>query len=273
MSLICLVTAMTAEAKPLVEAFNLKAFPQRGLSAWMGDGVCLVQTGMGAQRAAARIESLLSVQVGIDAFINVGVAGGDRELGDVIIASSLLDQVSQRRWYPHLPASSVIDATNHCEVVTVTEPCRDYRNDCVYDMEAASVAKVATQHTDLSRIHAVKVISDNPSHSVEDFCVKNVTPWMLNTLPTVEALIECLSTNKHRHEVVDFRANVQSLTDHITSVCHHSVTQSHQLRRLLERYLATHGHLPHIEQMGRLDSSQQLLQKLENELTSLSVIY
>jgi len=174
MSLICLATAMTAEAKPLIEAFKLSALPQRGLNAWVGDGVCLVQTGMGAQRAAARIDALLSVQTGINAFINVGIAGADRPLGDVILAQSILDQESGRRWYPDLPPPAAAAHIEHCAVVTVTEPCSDYKASCVYDMEAAAIARVATEQTDLSRIHAIKVVSDNAEHPLDDFSVKNV---------------------------------------------------------------------------------------------------
>ena len=273
MSLICLVTAMTAEAKPLIRHFNLEALPQSGLSAWKGDGVCLVQTGMGAQRAAARLDALLSVQLGITAFINVGIAGGDRELGEVILASSVVDKTTDRRWYPQLPPSSVVDFVDHSEVVTVATPCTNYRTDSVYDMEAAAVTRVASQHTELSRIHTVKVISDNPSHPLDDFSVKNVTPWMCNTLPTVEALIHWLSTHQKSTVVEEFCRQVNTLSSHITDVCHHSVTESYQLRRLLERYLALHGRLPSIENLGPLDSSRKVLQKLEHELVSYRINY
>ena len=264
---------MTAEAKPLIQQFNLQALPQRGLSAWKGDGVCLVQTGMGAQRAAARLDALMSVQSGITAFINVGIAGGDRELGDVILASSVVDKATDRRWYPHLPPHSVVGSVDHCEVVTVAKPCTNYRADAVFDMEAAAVTQVASQHTELSRIHTVKVISDNPSHPLDDFSVKNVTPWMCNTLPTVEALIQWLSTHEKSTVVEDFRRQVNTLSNHITDVCHHSVTESYQLRRLLERYLALHGQLPTIENLGSLDSSRKVLQKLEHELVRYRINY
>ena len=273
MSLICLVTAMTAEAKPLVQALHLQRLPQSGLSAWMGDGVCLLQTGMGAQRAGARLESMLAAHPNIDAFINVGVAGGNRELGDVVIGSSVQDQLSERRWYPHLPSATVTDGVDHCEVITVASPCDHYHAHCVYDMEAAAIANVASRHTDLSRSQTVKVISDNPERPMDDFSVKNVTAWMCNTLPTVEALIDWLSTSGHHNVVTDFRHKVHSLTDHITGVCHHSVTQTHQLRRLLERYFALHGQLPTLDHLGQLDSSASILTRLENELYGYAVNY
>lgn len=264
---------MTAEAKPLVQALNLKRLPQSGLSTWMGDGVCLVQTGMGVQRACARLESMMVMQPGIDAFINVGVAGGDRELGAVVIGSCVTDRSSNRRWYPHLPPLSATGEVEHCEVVTVDTPCGDYQSHCVYDMEAAAMAKTASQHTDLSRTQYVKVISDNPEHPMDDFSVNNVTAWMCNTLPTVEGLINWLSTSEYNNTTAQFRQQVQTLTDHITGVCHHSVTQTHLLRRLLERYLASHGRLPTIDQLGQLDSSSRILIQLENELHSLAVNY
>lgn len=316
MSLICLVTAMTAEAKPLVEAFNLKPLPQKGLRAWTGDGVCLVQTGMGQQRAEARIDALLTVQLGINAFINVGIAGGDRAIGDVIIASSVQDKISGRIWYPHLPPKSLTSAAtspdfnkaannkrepytevantvntntsdlnsvgpsmvdpntvDHCAVISVPEPCDNYRKDCVYDMEASAVTRTVLQHTDLSRIQTVKVISDNPTNPLDDFSVKNVTPWMCNTLPTVEALINWLSTDSSNSEVDSFKQQVNAMVNHITAICHHSVTETHQLRRYLERFLAMNGQLPTLEQLGQIDSSQKLLQQLENELTDCPVNY
>jgi len=273
MSLICLVTAMTAEAKPLIQRFNLKPLPQSGIRAWEGNGLCLVQTGMGAKNASAQLEALVSVQFGISAFINIGIAGGDRKLGEVILASAVVDKNTERRWYPHLPPSGVVGSVDHCEVVTVAKPCTHYRADSVYDMEASAVFGVASQHTDSSRIHSVKVISDNPSYPLSNFSVKNVTPWMRNTLPTVEALIQWLAAQESKVVVDNFRQQVQTLTNHITDVCHLSVTETHQLRRLLERYLAIHGALPNVENLGPLDSSRQLLQKLQTDLAGCPIIY
>jgi len=276
MSLICLVTAMTAEAKPLVEAFNLKPLPQKGLSAWIGDGVCLVQTGMGQQRAEARIDALLAIQQGINAFINVGIAGGKRDLGDVIIASSVQDKLSGKIWYPHLPPKSIKQNTvsvDHCAVVSVPEPCDHYRTDCVYDMEAAAVTRTVLQHTDLSRIQTVKVISDNPDNPLDDFSVKNVPPWMCNTLPTLESLINWLSTEQACLSVEGFKGQISTMVNHITGVCHHSVTETHQLTRYLERFLALHGQLPTLHQLGQIDSSRKLLDRLESELAECPVNY
>ena len=273
MPLICLIAAMTAEAKPLIQRFNLKPTPQRGLGIWKGDGVCLVQTGMGAQRVAARLDSLFKVQSDISAFINVGIAGGDRELGEVVLASSVVDKSTERRWYPHLPPKTVVGSVDHCEVATVAKPCTNYQANSVFDMEAAAICRVATQHTDLSRIHSIKVISDNPDHPMDDFSVKNVTPWMCNTLPTVEAMVEWLATHERSTLVDEFLQQVNTLASHITSVCHHSVTETYQLRRLLERYLALYGHLPSITDLGSLDSSHHVLKKIETELLSYPINY
>ncbi len=305
MSLVCLITAMTAEARPLIESFNLKALPQKGLSAWVGEGVCLVQTGMGQQRAESRIDALLANQLGISAFINVGIAGGKRQLGDVIIASSVHDQLSGKTWYPHLPPSSVLSTANsstisstnfsddssedafadtfeneqascavdHCAVISVPEPCEHYRSDCVYDMEASAVINTTSKHTDLSRIQTVKVISDNPDNPLDDFSVKNVTPLMCNTLPLVTALVDWLSAESAARDVQDFRGQVNTLVTHITGLCHHSVTETHQLRRYLERFLALNGELPTLEQLGQLNSSQALLQRLNDELNNHAVNY
>jgi len=290
MSLICLVTAMTAEARPLIEAFNLKPLPQKGLSAWLGDDVCLVQTGMGPQRAEARIDALLAVQLGINAFINVGIAGGKKDLGEVIIASSVKDQLSGKIWYPHLPPKSLLSpafandaeagstATGHfspeaCAVVSVPEPCANYKPDCVYDMEAAAVTQTVLKHTDLSRIHTVKVISDNPDNPLDDFSVKNVTPWMCNTIPTLEALMGWLKNDEATLCVEEFNAQISTMVNHITGVCHHSVTETHQLRRYLERFLALNGQLPTLHELGQIDSSKKILKRLENELADHSVNY
>jgi len=273
MSLICLVTAMTAEARPLVDEFQLSALPQRGLNAWIGDGVCLLQTGMGAQRAAARIDTLLSVQSGINAFVNVGIAGGNHPLGSVVLADTIIDNSTGKQWFPHLPPHPVASDLANCAVISVAEPSSDYRNDSVFDMEAAAVIKIASQHTDLSRIQAIKVVSDNHDQPLSNFSVKDVSPLMQNTLPGVHALVNWLATSSHRETTDMFGWQVQTLANHITDVCHHSVTETHLLRRLLQRYFALHGSLPTLESLGHLDSSSKLLQRLETEVSSHPVIY
>ncbi len=283
MAITCLVTAMTAESRPLIEAFQLKPVPQRGLSAWVGNEVCLLQTGMGAQRAAARLETLMSILTGIDAFINIGIAGGDRPIGQVLLASSVHDHTTGRRWYPHLPplptTALATDPANpsvtqeYCEVVSVAEPSSEYRKDCVFDMEAAAVLQAATQYTDLSRIQCVKVVSDNPQHPIDDFSVKNVGPWMRSTIPTVQMLIDWLASQEYKNTTDTFKTQVHRLVTHITELCHHSATETHQLRRLLERYLAMYGDLPSIEALGNLDSSKRLLKHLDDQLLSYPVNY
>lgn len=283
MAITCLVTAMTAESKPLIEAFGLTPVPQRGLSAWTGDHLCLLQTGMGAQRAAARLETLMSIQTGIDAFINVGIAGGDRPIGRVVLASSVHDYTTGRRWYPHLPpqmgATSAHPSTeqslteDYCEVVTVAEPSTQYQKNCVFDMEAAAVVKAATQYTDLSRIQCVKVVSDNPENPIDDFSVKNVGPWIRSAMPTVQLLIDWLASAEHKSTTDNFKTQVHRLVTHITELCHHSTTETHQLRRLLERYLALYGELPSIDTLGKLDNSKRLLKHLDEQLLSYPVNY
>jgi len=276
MPLVCLVVAMTAEARPLVDAFHLHALPQRGIDAWIGDGVCLLKTGMGSQRAEARLTALLALQSGINAFINVGVAGGKRNIGDVILADSIINNSSGKRWFPHLPPLPIANDIANCSVVTVVEPCSDYRTDCVFDMEAAAVASVGTKHTDLSRVHAIKVISDNDAQPLSDFSVKSVTPLMRKTVPSTTNLVNWLATSLPQgseNSVAEFTTQVENLTQHITSVCHHTVTETHRLRRLLERYYAQHGQLPNVNELGRLDSSHNLLQRLDHEVSSYSLVY
>lgn len=241
-----LVVALPPEGKPLRRRFGLVAdadsgpFPifrhpeeHEGIP-----NVALVQTGLGKVASAAGT-AYLAARFGAPrdgVWLNVGVAGGgNRALGDVVVAHKVRDVAREHDHYPAF-ARTAPCATG--ELRTVERPTTDYDGDVLFDMEAAGFYATACRFSSAELVHTIKVISDGPGSSLED-----VTP------SRVEALIEAAfpMIDGFARDLVELSRELRILAadPHVLAGLsvrfHLSVTETRRLRRLLQRLHALSG--------------------------------
>jgi len=93
MQSICLITALPAEARPLISHFGLQARGHRHLRLYRGDFGYLLQCGAGKLNAAASTAAMMQALPDINAVINVGIAGCQQPLGQTLVAHGVQETI------------------------------------------------------------------------------------------------------------------------------------------------------------------------------------
>lgn len=188
--MICLVTALRAEAEPLIEHFGLSPRRPRGLfSVYESPHLALVISGVGKIAAAAAVTYLHTIigESGTTGWVNIGVAGhGRRPCGQGIMARRIIDASSGRSWSLSPPVALCID---NVPLITVDAPETEYPENAVYDMEAAGFYFMARRGTEKERIQCYKVISDNQHTSTAEVTFPKVSRLIADRLMDIERLI------------------------------------------------------------------------------------
>lgn len=268
MTKICLVTALPAESKPLIAHFGLAALATPGLTIYDGEHLCLVETGIGKLPAAVSVAAFLYSSPSICALVNIGLAGADRPIGEVLLAHCVKDQASGKLWYPHLPSRRRLNDADSIEVHTVDTPSTDYTPEHAFDMEASGVFSAATRRLNLDAVHCVKVVSDNATQPWQKFDKQIASDLITQTLPIVDSLTASLLSQPQPSS-----NQLQELIDTLTTNYHHTATGKHELRKLLQRHQALYGHQPDMETLNALDSAKQIKKHLQHLVSAAPVTY
>jgi len=205
---ICLSTALRAEAEPLIEHFDLRPRKPRGLfSVYESPRLNLVISGVGKISAAAAVTYLHTIlgEPGATAWINIGVAGHGRcSCGQGILARRIVDATSGRNWLLFPPTALCI---SKAPLITVDAPETEYPKNAMYDMEAAGFYVMARRCTKKERIQCYKVISDNQHTSTSEVTFQKVSKLITDRLLDIERLIKELQSMIPNNVVGHSRAN------------------------------------------------------------------
>jgi nucleoside phosphorylase len=191
---ICIVTALRSEARPMIEYLGLSPdVTWEGGRHFSGDDVHLVVSGIGAdkaRRAIGRLALRVPDPEGA-AWLNVGLAGHrSHEIGSVFRATIVENAATGEVWEvadpgaPGLPPPAV--------VVTVEEPELEYPGDALYDMEAAAFFAAASRCSPAQPIQLLKVVSDNREHPVSRITPAIAERLVRDALPAVSGMIGAL---------------------------------------------------------------------------------
>jgi adenosylhomocysteine nucleosidase len=270
MTIICIITALPAEARPFIDSFKLRHLEARGLRLYGNDRFLLLQTGVGKLKAAAATAALLQSRPEIGAIINTGIAGGTGAKGTAVLGHHIVDTASGAQWFPHLPPRRITAPLTSAAVHTVDVPCTDYREDVIFDMEAAAVFSAASAYLSTDAMHCIKVISDNEAHSVNSINTDHVVELMQNATPAISSLFDWQMNNT----IIDPSIMmVTSLCRTIESRVHHTVSEKHQLHRLLQQYSSMAGALPELCAFDEFSSAKQIKRYLQYSLSNVPFIY
>lgn len=158
------LTALTAEARPLVEAWGLEADAEASpFPIWRGSKGLVAAVGVGKIAMASGV-GFLAAQVPEASFwLNVGIAGRrasspGEEPGAVYWASRVIERATGKSWYPSMVISPPCATAT---VETVDQPETAYPLDHVYEMEAAAFVAAAQRFGWLDLVQVMKVVSDH----------------------------------------------------------------------------------------------------------------
>lgn len=179
--MIGLITALSSEARPLVDAFNLKKDQgTRRFDLYRSDDLSLIVSGIGKIKSAIAV-TILCQKFELSNLVNVGICGSRnmlRPVGQALAVHKITDATTGRDFYPELITDYGLEEgalTTFDRVVTEDTPLEP--NVELIDMEASGFFEAASYFLELDRIHILKVVSDhlNVNHVTREFVAGLIT--------------------------------------------------------------------------------------------------
>lgn len=185
------VTALPCEARPLIDHYRLKCSSRKTpFQIHESDDIRLIISGVGKANSATAVAYLQGITKTNEhiAWMNVGIAGHvNMEIGTSALAHKITDASTGQNWYPVFITKPNIPTAS---LLTVEQPEQEYREDALYDMEAASFFAAANRFAPSELIHCFKCISDNRASPAEHISKKIVTELIAAQLKMIFTLAE-----------------------------------------------------------------------------------
>jgi len=268
--MINIVTAYPGEARPLIDCLGLTDRDTRGPGTLYRNEKCrLVISGAGKDQAAgatAWLQETAPVSANA-AWLNIGIAGhASRPVGDAALAHRITDHVTGQSWYP--PQVHGLDLATD-DLITVEIPETGYPENSLYDMEAAGFYPVACRSTTAELVQCYKVVSDNRDNPVAGVTPKQGVALITDRLADINRLVTVL--DELSDAVIDRRVPENSIVQ-FTSHWHFTVSQRHQLEKLLARWDALLPEQPHwCAELQTRQQASQVLHWLEQRINAVPV--
>ena len=264
-----LVVALKAEARPLIRHYELqRRHTSTTFPVYLGTDVALVVSGPGKAAAAAATAWLQGLTQGnkANAWLNIGIAGhASYAVGDARIANRVTEQATNRSWYP--PQLHDLDIATG-QLLTVDSPENDYPVDALYDMEAAGFYPAACRCSTSELVQCFKIVSDNRQHANTKITAKHCEQLVSSQLITINNLVEALGNMQKQYS--NWHAPHPDL-ERMTEQWHFTVSQHHQLARLLKRWtVLIPGQAAWNRDLEKNNTAADVLHCLEQQLNTCS---
>ena len=226
----------------------------------------LVVSGIGKTLAAAATAYLhaMSGELPNQLFLNIGIAGHRRAITGVPrVASRITDQSTGQTWYP---SQIICDSLDRSPLITVETVERVYAEDAAYDMEAAGFYPIALRASTAELVQSLKVISDHPGEPVADLNLQRIQDLIGNSVDEIDSLVKGL---QDLADIVTSAIPKSYSLDPFIERWHFTVTQRHQLRRVLERWAVLEkDESPLTSVPSNCPSARDTIEALENALVA-----
>ncbi|WP_133512903.1 hypothetical protein [Candidatus Thiosymbion oneisti] len=204
MSVINLVVALPAEAKPVISRFGLaRVQADLGFPLYRHGRIALVVTGPGKPAAVTGTDLLATLGNSSQAaiWVNLGVAGhAERQVGEVLLARSITDAGSGHVRHPILPQERPCPAD---DLLTLDRPDLGYRHKGMVDMEASGFFPTACRYASTELVQVLKVVSDNRKTTARGLSAKQVHLLMGGALDILETLLASLEARAEVRQRID----------------------------------------------------------------------
>lgn len=165
MTKILIVTALQAEARPLIEFYQLekRQFNEK-LYYFQKDEITCLTTGVGTNNVRKRIPIFLdNIDCKNTFLINIGIAGGNSKItkiGNLYITNKITDEENGKIWFPD---NLIRHELEELPLITVSKGVTDgeIRYDGLVDMEASAIFETAVKRIPAKRMIILKIVSDH----------------------------------------------------------------------------------------------------------------
>ncbi len=235
-----IVTALKAEARPLIRTFELSKDPS---GPWYrGDNTVLLITDVGQRRAAQAVKQVLESFPSTSdlMLVNIGIAGGPPELttvGEMIMVHKISEAKSGELYFPDI---LVKHGLKEMDLLTVEKGIvrgpGTLRS--LVDMEGAGLFKAGRQYLPPHRIVLLKIVSDYMD--CPDFSALNVSELIGINLETFKKILDLLTPAYFEDRII-LTPEDRRFLEHQIRIKRFTATQSLQLLELAENYIARTG--------------------------------
>lgn len=226
------IVALQAEARPLIEKFELqKSTEFKTFRIFHNTKHRLIVSGIGQVQAAAATGFLLGLlKDKTEALLNLGLAGhGKLAMGTPFLANRIEHKEQDSVYFPP-PVLKL--ATDYSLLQTVDSPEYEYPKPIGYDMEAHAIYSVASKSITREIIQVLKIVSDNPTHPLEQFDAEKVVELISDQIPLIEEISEQMESLSN---TTANDPNLQALVEEIQSMHRFTRTETHQIERDIQR--------------------------------------
>ena len=270
--MIHLLCALDCEAKPVLEAFQLRRVPECKVAKVYitpNQSLSLTVTGTGKLAMASAVGYLAAFLPvsSKDGWLNYGIAGHpDFDIGSAWLVNKISDEAGSKTWFPQILFDSPLPRTS---LVTVDKPVFNYGEAVLYDMEAAGFYDCISRITTAEMAHCLKIVSDNrlaPAGKINKQLVLDLISANLDTLEHVMDRLSELSKLIISDDAVD------NMYKQFIEHWHFTRTEQVQLKHLLNRWQILLPEQPPLTGIqGTVNTGKQVLLTLRDRLDNVPI--
>lgn len=228
-----IICALFCEAESIIQAHQLKkdvSCSEFQLYHNKNKSLCLIVSGIGKINAAIATAYLASYQkTALKGFLNIGMAGGLFDIGQLVLAEKLQDPTSKRIFYPKI---NFLKANDSRTLTTFDHPISHYPANTMVDMEAYGFYQAAMKFTTQEFIQVLKIISDNSIETSKAITPKIASQLVLQNMSLISDSIETMLVQLKNESTF---LTLPTLNHYINNHLHVTQQQHKQLERLLQR--------------------------------------
>lgn len=194
MNRILIITALQAEARPLIAFYQLeKKQLNEKLFYFQKDEIMCLTTGVGAKNVQKRLSVFLEkTDYNNTILINVGIAGGNSdhtEIGEMFLVNQIMDEENNKVYDLKMSLKTGLQELPLTTVnAGVVNGGKDYNG--LVDMEAAAIVETAIQFLPIQRMVFLKIVSDYMDEIIDS--PEQVISFITNQLPEINRIISLL---------------------------------------------------------------------------------
>ncbi len=264
--MIHIVTALQHEARPLIDFYSLKSVQNNPYQIYRNENIHLIVSGVGKKNSfdAAIYLHDFSGKNRNCGWLNIGIGGhSKRNIGAGALAHKITDQTTGKNWYP--PRILKTNCSSEC-ILTVEKIETNYYDSVLYDMESSGFYEAASSCSTSELVQCFKIVSDNLSFSSKKVSGALVRSLVEQNLKLIDSIVRELSKLSSNLDVLD--AKPKEL-DQFLERRHFTVTESHQLRRLLSRLGILFPEEKWFDRISHCKKSGEILTYLEHQFETV----
>lgn len=208
------ITALDAEARPLIEHYHLKRDHSLPYTLYKNDDTLLLVSGMGKMNAVMATSALLGWRAPADEdiLINIGICGAPSkyEIGEALLIHQIID--NDRHYYPDILYPHELKETS---LFCVDAP-QSQTSEFPVDMESAALFQAASRFFKLHQMAFIKIVSDHftPESVTKEGVIKHIGS-NLSTIENVQHQLQSVQSS-NRLFTYEEKGEIEAFKTHFT---------------------------------------------------------